>query len=612
MAQPGIPSTVTWMTRVDEFDAFYSESRRELLHQAYALTGDLSASAAAVEAAYAHAWQHWAKVRRRDPLDYVRPEAWRVALLRHGAHLLRRRHVDGSDTALLEVLGSLSTSSRRLVILQTLAGLDVAAAAREVGMTVEQAVETTDAAVAAMLRRLGGSVAELEDRLHALRRTTDAITLPRASRIRREGQQRQRRNTVAAAIGVVAVIAGSGAVVSAPGAGDAATAAADLPVAGASDNASDERLGATAAQLLPADAVSGLEPSRRWRVVSTASDITRTTPYAPCQDRRFADPRVRDAWVRRFAAPGPGDERLVQAVEVSRTPERAAAAAERMLRWYAGCDEPRTQLVTAHRVVRNGPDDVIVTLRRFSTPVRTLTVALSRSGVVTTALVHTTDGSRGARLGAMGEVMDEARWSVCETSGGTCDASADIRPASLPPSGEAAGFLGVVDLPPVGRLATSWVGTRPRPADPNPSATLCDNSDFAEAGAAGSRSRVYVMPDAERLPEEFGISETVARFGSPARAASSLRDAADKVRGCPDRNLAAEVSGAERLRADGVVAMTWRIAYQINDTRSIDYWLGFARSGADVAQVAFAGADLSAPRFRGLVLRAGQRLAELD
>jgi len=123
------------MTRVDEFDAFYSESRREVLHQVYALTGDLSASAAAVEDAYAHAWQHWPKVRRGDPLDYVRPEAWRGALLRHTAHLRRRRHADGADTALLDALADLSTSARRLVILQTLAGLDLSTAAREVGVT---------------------------------------------------------------------------------------------------------------------------------------------------------------------------------------------------------------------------------------------------------------------------------------------------------------------------------------------------------------------------------------------------------------------------------------------------------------------------------------------
>jgi len=605
------------MTRVDEFDAFYAESRRQVLHQVYALTGDLAASAAAVEDAYAHAWQHWPKVRNRDPLGYVRPEAWRVALLRHSAHLLRRRHGDGADTVLLEALGDLSTSARRLVILQTLAGLDLSTAAREVGVTVEQAVAVTDTAVAAMLRRLGGSLRELEARLDGLRRTTDAVSMPRASRIRRDGQRRQRRNTVVAAIGAVAVLAGSGVLVTAqtPAAGgDRDIAATPRPVAGPTSSA-PEPPGATAAQLLGTDAPALLDSTRPWRLRSTAHDLTRTQPYAPCQERRFANTRVRDAWVRTFALPGPGDQQLVQAVEVSPSETRAATAARRMLQWYAGCDEPRTRLEAAHSIRRDGPDDVIVTLRQFSRPVRTFTVGVSRSGVVTTALVHSVDGVRGARPQAFGDLMDEAQSLVCSSSGGPCDPVAKVRPAPLPRTGEGPGFLGVVDLPPVARLTSAWVGTRPARADPNPSATLCGDADFDGPGVNSARSRVYVMPRAKFLPEEFGLSETVVRFDNAGLAAASVRRFAATVRACPDRNLTAAVETPELLHAGRVVARTWRISYEIDDNRTIEYWLGFVRRGEHLAQLAFSavpGGDLEAEQFRELALRAGERLRELD
>src|SRR5262245_63948961 len=75
------------MTRVDEFDAFYHDSRRQVLHQTNAATGDLTAAILAVQDAYAHAWQHWPKLRHSDPLSQVRPEAMRLATDRKSIRL---------------------------------------------------------------------------------------------------------------------------------------------------------------------------------------------------------------------------------------------------------------------------------------------------------------------------------------------------------------------------------------------------------------------------------------------------------------------------------------------------------------------------------------------
>ena len=50
------------MVREESYDSFYRATRRRLLHQAFALTGDLPAAQSAVRDAYVGAWQHWRKV----------------------------------------------------------------------------------------------------------------------------------------------------------------------------------------------------------------------------------------------------------------------------------------------------------------------------------------------------------------------------------------------------------------------------------------------------------------------------------------------------------------------------------------------------------------------
>jgi len=51
------------MQAEESFDSFYLATRRQLLHQAFALTGDLPPAQAAVRDAYVAAWHHWHKVK---------------------------------------------------------------------------------------------------------------------------------------------------------------------------------------------------------------------------------------------------------------------------------------------------------------------------------------------------------------------------------------------------------------------------------------------------------------------------------------------------------------------------------------------------------------------
>jgi len=253
--------------------------------------------------------------------------------------------------------------------------------------------------------------------------------------------------------------------------------------------------GATADQLLDADRVSRLDPAIRWRVVSTR---TRTEPPAPltgCHETAAPDPRRSTVLVRTFDTASPRGQSAVEAIEVSGSTEAAAAAHARLLGAYADCQVPRLQLLDTFRMRRAGTDVTVLELREWTSPVRSVTVALTRTGVVTSVFAHEVEGPEGPRRGAFESAVEAALGRLCPTTGG-CGRTSGLEPVPPPPTGAARGFLGVVDLPPVARLATPWVGTRTTSADPNVAATLCDRSRFTGPAFARARSRSFVLPGA--------------------------------------------------------------------------------------------------------------------
>jgi RNA polymerase sigma-70 factor (ECF subfamily) len=64
-----------------EFDAFYRDTARRVVHLVYAFTGDLTVAQDSTQEAYARAWQQWSTVRTHDdPLAWVRTVARRLAI----------------------------------------------------------------------------------------------------------------------------------------------------------------------------------------------------------------------------------------------------------------------------------------------------------------------------------------------------------------------------------------------------------------------------------------------------------------------------------------------------------------------------------------------------
>ena len=602
------------MTRVEEFDTFYSATRRHLLHLTYALSGDRISAASAAAEAYRHAWQQWSKLRSGDPVEYVRHESSRLAAFQSGTHPWRRRREEEGDLELIQNLQKLSPTARRLFVLQTLGELGLDAAAREVGLTDAAAVQLTQDTLASLESTLSCDLDTLESRMRDLGRVTDRISLPRPSVIRRQSRRRNRRNTV------IAVAAATAAVIAA---GLVATESGPLDRVDAST--SRERLGdgttpdaktaapiADESRLLDADQISRLNPERDWKVAGTDSNLDNQEPYATCAESRFADPDADGAFVRTFDAVGSGNESAAEAIEISANNRAADRAHRAMLRWYSDCALPRVQLMGTYTVDRPNVDVKILQLRTWGSPNRTFTVGLSRSGVINSALVHEVDGVTGPDIDQFAQSIRDSTAMVCGATGGDCGQGFDARTALPPPASDEKPFLGIVDLPPVANVDEAWVGTDSTSAAPNPAATVCDDAEFTGSNITSARSRVFVIPGEKRLPERFGISESIARFKSNKDASRFVRDVRDKIDACPDSNLSASITQESEVKGEDITGRTWRITFEVDSNTKSFYRLGLVRRGRDVAQVSFSPTpafDVQRSAFNELAKRSGERLA---
>jgi len=613
------------MGREEQFDSFYHATRRALVHQTFALTGDLQAAQSAVRDAYVAAWHHWRKVSSMDdPQDWVRPHAWHLAQRRHSARIWRRnKAMSVEDTVILDAFAKLTLGQRRTVLLTQLATLSLPQAAQEMAVPLTTAEQNLQAGTANFAVHLDVDSTSIRTHLLSLADAANGAQLPRASIIRRAGKKRRRSHTVIAVIAVVAVAIGSGAFAHEP---------SDLPAAHLikppSRQVGDEPLGGqsgrldsleelpTAEDLLDKDQIARLGLDQVWRVTDTHDNTTGSGVNTICQQTRFADPDGISALVSTFEAEGKPFRSAVQTIEVSKSVAQAEKTFATTVGWYAGCRVGRLQLLTAYRVNRIGDEAHVLMVRVWDKPVTTYSVAVARIGQVTTSTIGKTVGGSPPPPSQITQSLADSVAMLCGRSGaGDCSRRPTTAAVPPPPSGEELGILAVVDLPPVGRTEEPWVGTEAMPARVNPSATACDRADFMRAGASKTRARTFLIPQA-RLPDRFGLSETYGVFRSAHAADRFFEEIRRRVNTCEDREVATTVRNAhvERDGSTSTELSTWDIETEISDKESVQFRLGFVRVGNMVAQVNFSPSpdeDVTAADFNALVVRAGERLREL-
>ncbi len=625
-----------------DFDAFYLGSRRRLVLEAYALTGDLSAARHAVGDAFVAARHHWRKVGRLpDPEEWVRPRAWAMAQRRHVARLWRReKGLTAEQKSVLDALHHVPDQQRKVLLLRHLAGLTDAEIGRELGETPAQVEHLLAAATRSFCRETdcapeGGSgdgdpqngnagngnagngnagngnaengtpEAGVLSAIGSLAPIAEAAALPQPAQIHRGGARRRQLHAVVGVVAILAITLGCGLFVVRGGVGQPALATPERtskPV--------------TAKMLLSLAQLQPLAARAEWQLLETSDNTSGTGINTVCQASRFADPRGRRAFVRRFFAPGSPQRHVLQTVEISRNPQAATRAYRTTLGWFAGCHQARLQLLNAYRVRGLGEEAQMLKLRIPNEVSRTYVVGVARTGSVTVSTVVETRNGRPVEIARAVAGLTTAVRNLCDADpSGPCPQSVRAAPVLPPRSGETPGTLASADLPVVGRISRPWVGTRPVPARQNVAATSCDKTSFISAGAPQAATRTFLIPEA-KLSKRFGITETYGGFATQAKARALVRSISTKMASCEKRDLGAEVS-SEIMQPDGYRGSEyalWRLDSEIDEESSVGFWMGVARVGRYVAQVNFTpvGAnDVDEVTFQALITRARDRLFEL-
>lgn len=614
------------MRAEEQFDSFYLKTRRALVHQAFALTGDLPAAQKAVRDTYVAAWHHWRKVSKHDdPRDWVRPRAWMLAQRRHTARLWHRtKNIPAADKVVLDALHQLSVQDRRVLLLGELAGVPGSVAARELSLTPADYDRRLEAARLRFGAAVDGDPAPLSPpvtpsasaALATLAGVATGVPLPRPTVVRREGRRRRRTHTAVAVAAGVFVAVGSGAVAHEPA--PAPPDAGPVVEPGSSPDATPQTSPSPAGPPLPsADDLLGsqelaaLVPRTRWSEVRTHDNTSGDGRNVVCQRERFADPDGLAALVRTSRA---GGLLATQVLEVSKGPAQAQAAFETVRSWFAGCLADPVHLRSTYQVAGVGDRAFLAELEGWKPPTPSYSVAVAQVGqVVTTTVVRAAKGPTASPTLALRGLAEAVR-SICETTEQPRCVNRPRRETVAPgPTGEEKGLLSALDLPGLSGVPRPWAGTSPAPARPNPAATTCDRAQFAQMGAVRTRTRTFLVPGGA-LPERFGLTETYGTFADAAAARSFLSTVRRRMADCEDRNLATRVEPPRALRGGSLDGTTWRLGTELSENTEIVFDVGFVRHGTSVAQLTFvpAGrADLPPGAFRALLVRAGQRLREI-
>ena len=372
-----------------------------------------------------------------------------------------------------------------------------------------------------------------------------------------------------------------------------------------------------------------------WSETATTDNLSGNGLLAPCQRERFSDPDGVTALARTWEGSttrvvertvGKGDQRrtrkrrvqqvestAVQIVEMSRNARQASLSFETASSWFAGCAEPRTQLLSTRTVKRVGDEARAFRLRSWGRSPATITVAVARTGNLVVSTAVRSQGrpvsDKTAQTGLAAAVN-----GLCGSEGAaTCAGRARARSVAPLDIGLPPGLLSSVDLPPVAAVRGPWVGLDPQRARNNDAATRCDRTTFTGKGIRLAKTRTFLFPETPNAAQ-LGLTQTVGSMKEGA-ARAFVETVRTRLRQCGEANLGTSVTQLASASSKATDLSVWSLSIELNDSQSFPFLMAIVRDGTAVSQLGFTpdrNMTMSRADFVSLSRRVIERLGRLD
>jgi len=426
-----------------------------------------------------------------------------------------------------------------------------------------------------------------------------------AAREARRQKARKRNQTIAAGAAVVVLVGGGGVAALNAFGGDNAPG----PKAGSApsdDKSSVSNVLADNKALLDATSAKPLGTTGVWAITKTSDDSTAPEKVFVCQSQRFADPAGLRTWVRTLQNSATKST-AVQYVEVSNDKSAAGKAYSSIVGWLGQCSVAQTRLAASYVTTGVGERGVIAIFRQpAGSKTQYKTVAVALAGQATMVLEHDTVGPPPAPAPVLAATTAGLK-KICAQSGG-CGTGAPVAKPSLLPSIDSPGFLAPVDLPVMDEIDKPWVSS---PGAKTGFGTGCEKIDLKKAKATKYGTLTYVTPEA-KVPTEFGLDDTVARFATQAAASGWVEQIRKNVDGCEKAVSNATVESTGTISSGTIKGKSWQATYDTGGGKKFTYRIGVAGTGTTAVYVLFPvlkDLDLSDTAFNETVTRAAERSA---
>ena len=129
-----------------------------------------------------------------------------------------------------------------------------------------------------------------------------------------------------------------------------------------------------------------------------------------------------------------------------------------------------------------------------------------------------------------------------------------------------------IDLPVLSGIDKPWVssgGTK------TGAGTGCEKIDLKKAKATKSGTLTYVTPEA-KVPTEFGLDDTVAKFATPAAAKAFVTQVRKNVDNCEKNVSNAKVKSTGTVSTSLIKGESWRASYDTGGGKIFTYRIGIA------------------------------------